>query len=250
MFSIIYFYFKKIINKILKNQIKSEELAYRKYLFNELIEEFSENCIKNKRILEIGPRDGVDTKRFDQLNPDEIIMIDLPDKKEKNDLWVKDIKSKNTLITENILYMTSDNLKKLGKFDLIYCTGVLYHNAEHLKLIKRLYTLLNVDGLLVIESATVRNFLARRLNVVQIWFPETYRDTTTITHLPSKKAIISWLKMAGFENIRVSDCFSSENANLKNIRFASISQKTSDDKIKTYYTKQLKEASYVLGDSS
>ena len=75
-----------------------------------------------------------------------------------------------------------------------------------------------MNGLLVIESATVRNFLVRRLNVVQIWFPKTYRDTTTITHLPSKKAIISWLKMAGFEHIRVSDCFSPENANLKNIR--------------------------------
>ena len=60
---------------------------------------------------------------------------------------------------------------------------------------------------------------------MEIWFPETYRNTTTITHLPSKKAIISWLKMVGFKNIFISNAYNPEDYNVKDSRLACIAQK-------------------------
>ena len=40
---------------------------------------------------------------------------------------------------------------------------------------------------------------------------DTYRNTTTMSHLPSKKAIKSWLQMVGFEKIYDSKCYDKEN---------------------------------------
>ena len=67
--------------------------------------------------------------------------------------------------------------------------------------VKKLYDKLNDEGILVLESATIRNRFLQNSNVVEIWYPNTYRDTSTITHLPSKGAIKSWLKMVGFSKI-------------------------------------------------
>ena len=63
-------------------------------------------------------------------------------------------------------------------------------------------------------------------NVVEIHYPKTYRDTTTVSHLPSKKAILSWLEMVGFKEIFVSKSYEKENYNVKDIRFACIAKKT------------------------
>jgi len=204
----------------------------------------------NKRFMEIGPKDGEDTFRLESLQPSEIIMFDLPDKADENNKWINQIKVKNKLITENFLYLDKDKYNDLDSFDLIYFTGVLYHNPEQLKFIKKLYDKLNPEGVLVLESATTRNLLLKNKNVVEIWFPETYRDTTTITHLPSKKAIISWLKMVGFKNIFISKAYNPEDYNVKDSRIACIAQKLDSDKPSVYYEKQIEDSNYFIGGST
>ena len=138
----------------------------------------------------------------------------------------------------------------MENFDLIYFTGVLYHNPEQLKFIKKLYDKLNPQGVLVLESATTRNPVLKKKNVVEIWFPETYRNTTTITHLPSKKAIISWLKMVGFKNIFISNAYNPEDYNVKDSRLACIAQKLESDSPSVYYEKQIENSNYVIGGST
>ena len=156
----------------------------------------------------------------------------------------------NKLIIENFLYLDKDKYNDLGNFDLIYFTGVLYHNPEQLKFLKKLYDKLNSEGVLVLESATTRNIFLKRRNVVEVFFPETYRGTTTITHLPSKKAIISWLKMVGFQNIFISKSYNVEDYNVKDSRFASISQKLNSDNPSVYYEKQIEDSDYYIGGST
>ena len=247
--SLIIYIIKKIYLRIFKKDLQKEILPYRFYLFEELVKQFSKSYFNNTNILEIGPRDGLDTKRLESLNPAKITLIDLPDKEEGNMEWLKDIKTQTEFITANILYMKRNELDNLGKFKLIYCTGVFYHNAEQLKLIKKLYDLLEDDGVLVFESSTIRNLFLRNLNVVQIWYPNTYRMTSTITHLPSKKAILSWLKMVGFREIIISDCFKPRNLNLQKIRFAGFAIKKYEDRPGVYYSKQIKDSDYTLGGS-
>ena len=61
------------------------------------------------------------------------------------------------------MYFSDEDLSKIGKFDLIWFTGVLYHNPEQLRFIKKLYNLLNDKGYLVLESSTVRSLSNEQL---------------------------------------------------------------------------------------
>jgi len=237
------------INKLFKRSGANELLPYRKYLYEELISYYGEDWFKNKNILEIGPRDGIDTERLSKLKPKKLVLIDLP-QENRNNLWLKNINYNYEFIEKNFLYMDNEEINRLGKFDLIYSTGVIYHNAEQLRFLQKLYSILNKKGTLVLESTTIKNIFLRNLNLVQIWYPNSFRDTTTITHLPSRKAIKSWLKMVGFNKILDSNCFNHENFNLKNIRYACIAEKNENSLPEKYYTKQDKNSKYYLGKSN
>ena len=240
----------KVKNYLIRFPKVDSELPYRKYLFDELIDIYSEDYFKNKRFLEIGPRDGEDTFRLEALSPKEMVIFDLPDKTENNLTWIKKLKTNYKFIENNFMYIVKDEFDSLGKFDLIYFTGVLYHNPEQLRFLQKIYQKLNDNGVLVLESATTRQRSLINKNVVEILYPSTYRGTTTITHLPSKKAILSWLKMVGFNKIFESNCYKPENYNSKNHRFACIAEKTKDDVQEVYYKKQIEESPYIIGAST
>lgn len=224
---------------------------YRAYLFKELlsISEYKQEFFE-KRILEIGPKDGLDSKRLSSLQPKELVMIDLPEKQTSIKKWVSEMQCPSKYIEENLMYMPYEDYMSLGKFDLIWCTGVLYHNAEQLRLLRKLYKLLNKGGYLVLENATLRpaKELQDRL-YVEIHYPQTCRNTGTITHLPSAGAIKAWLQMTGFQEIFDSTCFEKENKDLIGQHYACISRKTNEDDADIYYGKSGLNLAYKFGDS-
>ena len=57
---------------------------YRYYLFQELVDLYGIEYFKNKKLLEIGPKDGEDTLRLETLQPESITLIELPLVKNKN----------------------------------------------------------------------------------------------------------------------------------------------------------------------
>jgi SAM-dependent methyltransferase len=230
---------------------KSERLMYRVHLFDELLRIMGPNFAKSKRILEIGPKDGLDSKRLASLQPNLLVMIDLPEKRGQINFWLAEITCPFMYIEANFMYMSVAEQLSLDKFDLIWCTGVLYHNAEQLRLLRKLYRILNVGGYLVIESATLR--LAKKLRegcYVEIHYPRTYRDTGTITHLPSANAIKAWLKMVGFRQVQDSSCYEKDNKDLIGQRYACICKKTAEDEADIYYGKTGLNPNYRYGDST
>ncbi|RPH68367.1 hypothetical protein EHM76_07840 [bacterium] len=82
---------------------------------------------------------------------------------------------------------------------------------------------------------------------VEIHYPQTYRDTGTITHLPS--AIKAWMQMVGFQEIFDSGCFEKGDKNLIGQRYACICKKTNDDDADVYYGKSGLNPLYKFGDS-
>ena len=84
MFNYIVWIIKKFYYRFTGFETYDGTYAYRKYLFDELCEIYGLEFFKNKRILEIGPKDGEDTFRLQSLNPSEIVMFDLPDKTLEN----------------------------------------------------------------------------------------------------------------------------------------------------------------------
>ncbi len=229
---------------------KSERLLYRRYLLEELLEKMGADYFDGKRIFELGPKDGVDSQRLSKLRPSELVMMDLPEKNERLQASIKKIKVNHKLVTGNFMYIEPEIFKALGKFDLIWCTGVLYHNPEQLRMIKRLYKLCNPEGVIVLESATLRsNSELAKGRFVEIFYPETYRDTGTITHLPSAPAIEAWLCMAGFSDVKKSKCFARYDKDLDKHRAAFIGINHGGNNGQNYYYKSGLNPEYKIGDS-
>jgi SAM-dependent methyltransferase len=165
---------------------------------------------RSGRILEIGPKHGEDSRLLAGLEPDELVLVDLPEKDDLVGAWLPEVESlaPTRHIAGNILYLEPSELEALGTFDLVWCLGVLYHNVEQLRLLRRLFHLTRPDGAVVVESATTRDRRLARRNVVEVHWPELYRSSRTITHLPSRLAIKSWLEMAGFTDVRIENVYS------------------------------------------
>jgi 2-polyprenyl-3-methyl-5-hydroxy-6-metoxy-1,4-benzoquinol methylase len=159
------------------------------------------------RILEIGPKHGLDTRLLATLEPLELVTIDLPEKAETVTAWLPEVPAARH-IEGNVLDLGERERAELGRFDIVWCLGVVYHNVEQLRLIRRLYELTADDGIVVVESATTRNRLLAGRNLVEVHWPDTYRDVPTITHLPTRRALASWLEMVGFADVRIRDVYS------------------------------------------
>jgi tRNA (mo5U34)-methyltransferase len=194
------------------DQRRVSETSGERVVFNHLRKQGFFDGFERKRILEIGPKHGKDSVLLATLNPSELVLVDLPEKESMVREWLPQVscKCKTTYFEGNILYMTQEQYSQLGTFDLVWCLGVLYHNVEQFRLLKRLFDLCNVNGSLVIESATTRNKRLEKSNVVEIHWPDTYRNVQTITHLPSRLAIKSWLEMVGFVDVKIWNIYSRE----------------------------------------
>tara|TARA_A100001035_G_C27708102_1_gene465820 strand:- start:35 stop:802 length:768 start_codon:yes stop_codon:yes gene_type:complete len=247
-----YLYTKHII---LRSLVKLNFLYlkdYRQLLFEEL------QIIKNQpglNILEIGPKDGIDTKNLLKLKPSKLTLIDLPDKKKGINNWIKEIDSSRVSIYyENIMY--EDAIVNESPYDIIWCTGVLYHNPEQLRFLKRLYKVLKPGGTLVIETATSRRIgLNNEIGAVEIWddidnkTKRKYHLSKNISHLPNKAAVNIWLKQVGFNKIMLSKCFKN-NPMLKLKRVGFLATKPLNElpkKNRSYYN--IANLNYEIGES-
>ena len=195
---------------------------------------------------EIGPKHGRDSKLLAGLNPAELVLIDLPEKDPTIQGWLGEIDCKMRHIQDNILYMSSAQREELGTFDLIWCLGVIYHNIEQLRLLKRLYDLCAVGGRIVVESSTTRNKKLVDLNVVEIHWPETYRNVPTVTHHPSRLAVRSWLEMVGFLDVEICGVYSRY---LRWQRAVLTGLRTRESRPFTYYV-DAANPEYVAGDAT
>lgn len=72
---------RRIINRLFPKTAPVEPLMYRVHLFHELIDMAGKEAFAGKRILEIGPKDGLDSLRLVELGPSELCMVELPEKK-------------------------------------------------------------------------------------------------------------------------------------------------------------------------
>ncbi len=212
---------------------------HRHYLFQELCEYLGGRRVR--RVLEIGPKDGLDTRRLLTLDPERLTLIDLPRLETSNRVWLRQIDSPRIqYLSANLMY--SEQVATLEPFDVVWCTGVLYHNPEQLRLVRRLYDLLAPGGVLVLESATVRRRRLHRENCVEIIYPPSeetkrrYHLSANITHLPSARAIASWLEMVGFGPITRSGCHRRLSGKLAAARAAFLAAKPLAPKPGTYYS--------------
>lgn len=212
---------------------------YREFLFDELTRRLDGRDVS--RILEIGPRDGIDSHRLLKLNPKRLVLVDLPDKMERIQGWIAQLPAGRVkLIIGNIVY--DDQARNLEPFDVVWCTGVLHHNPEQLRMIRKLFEFVKPVGLLVLESATARRRGVCKEACVEIWHnvdksvTRRHHISSNITHLPSRKAIQAWLEMVGFADVNLSSCHRSVTRRLGEDRTAFIAQRPEVEKVQGYYS--------------
>jgi 2-polyprenyl-3-methyl-5-hydroxy-6-metoxy-1,4-benzoquinol methylase len=222
------------------------ELAGERVVFHHLKSAGFLDGLERKRVLEIGPKHGKDSLLLSSLGPSELVLIDLPEKHPMIERWLPQIPCHKAYVQGNILYLAEEEYAQLGSFDLVWCLGVLYHNVEQLRLIKRLYDLCEVGGKVVVESATTRNRKLEKLNVVEIYWPDTYRGVPTITHIPSRLAIKSWFEMVGFREVKIWDIYSRKLARVRAV-LTGVKQATASPYV--YYDKSNLNPSYIVGDA-
>ena len=189
---------------------QSAELQGERVVFRSLEQEGFLERFRYRRILEIGPKHGEDSLLLATLEPTELVLIDLPEKRKLVQTWLPALRESCPIryVEDNLLFIPPDELRALGQFDLIWCLGVIYHNAEQLRLLRRLFNLCAMGGALVLESSTTRDRRLTELNVVEIHWPEPYRGSRNITHHPSRLALKSWLEMVGFSEVEIRDIYS------------------------------------------
>jgi SAM-dependent methyltransferase len=231
--------------------VSDEPMMYRRELFAELLVLAGKARFRGARVLEIGPKDGLDSARLATLEPRELVLLDLPEKRADIESWLDEIMCSHRYVEANIMYMSADEFSALGRFQLVWCTGVLYHNAEQLRFLRKMYHLLQPGGHLVLESATLRRpWLLRRGSLVQVHYPRTFKDTGSITHLPTAAAIKAWLTMVGFVEIHDSKCHPASDWRLLWQRYACICRRTADDTVGGYYWKSGRNPAYHFGEST
>jgi 2-polyprenyl-3-methyl-5-hydroxy-6-metoxy-1,4-benzoquinol methylase len=157
------------MNKILKEKIKQynfyhriklEENIYTRDLENEhfshrkIEERISKLDFKNKKILDIGCRDGFFSFYAEKKGAKEIIGIDNNISKGAVELLIPYFNSRVKMYEKNLYDL---EIKDFGQFDIILFFGVLYHLRDPFSAIKKCSDLLFDSGLLLIETATFEN---------------------------------------------------------------------------------------------
>ena len=159
---------------------------------------------KGKRVLEIGPKWGINSKWIDNnLRPSEFVLLDLPMTKNGLKLhgeefhqstWANELKSNHRFIYHNIL--TCNELTSIEPFDIVFCAGVLYHVIEQVKLLNILRRITKDDGVLILQSSIFKS--SAEPIVYYPWFPGSLAGSA----FPTIFALFKMLSMTGWTNVK------------------------------------------------
>lgn len=104
---------------------------------------------KNKKVLDIGCRDGLFSFYADKRGASEIIAIDNDLSKGATEFLIPYFNSKVKMYQKNLYDISEDDY---GKFDVIIFVGVLYHLRYPFYSFKKIKEILNENGKLIIET--------------------------------------------------------------------------------------------------
>ena len=167
----------KIKDDIYTRDTENDHFAHRR-----LFKYLDDIDFKNKRVLDIGCRDGIFSFYAEKKGAKDVIAIDNNLSKGAVNFLIPFFKSKVKMYERN-LYEISEN--EFGKFDIIFFFGVLYHLREPISAIRKLGDILNDQGLMLCETAITDNIESKP--IIYIPFKTgPYDDPTSCTFFNSK----------------------------------------------------------------
>ena len=99
-----------------------------------------------------------------------------------------------------ILPLKLEQMPEESLFDSVFSMGVLYHQKDHMRHLQQLKNVMAKDGELILETLVID-----QQHGDQIIPEDRYARMRNVWRLPSTNTLHSWLKTAGFTNIKLVD---------------------------------------------
>lgn len=142
---------------------------------------------KDKRVLDIGCRDGLFSFEAEKAGAKEVIGIDSMISKGAVELLIPHFNSKVKMIEMSLYDLTPE---KLGTFDIIIYPGVLYHLRYPFTSLKIIRDMLKPGGKLILETAIMRSWKFNKLEKMALLFCPTEKESpyepTSVTFFNTK----------------------------------------------------------------
>lgn len=107
---------------------------------------------RGKSIIDVGCRDGAMLFSIEKRGASELLGVDSDLSPALTEFLIPHFKSKVKTLRENVYNLTPE---KVGKFDIVFAGGLLYHLIYPMYALRRLSSLLKPDGVLIIETAVL-----------------------------------------------------------------------------------------------
>lgn len=152
--------------------------------------------LKDKVVLDLGCSNGYYMFRIAEQNPAMVLGID-----PSRICWMQFEALQKYLKYPNLFYLPigfEDMPEECGIFDSIFAMGILYHRKDPFDFLRTLKYMLKPGGELVLETITVEG------DERTVLVPEDrYAGMKNVWFFPSDKALVVWLKKAGFKDIKL-----------------------------------------------
>lgn len=155
--------------------------------------------LKNKKVLDIGCRDGIYSFEAEKMGAKEIIAIDNDISKPAIEFLIPYFNSNIKMIEMNLFDLKET---QFGKFDVIIFPGTLYHLRYPFHALKILVDLLNEDGILILETAILHEQLKEAILFCPIDDDSPFESTACTFFNP--KGLKDTLYSLGIETINYS----------------------------------------------
>lgn len=203
------FYHKiKIKDGIYTRESENDHFSHR-----QLFKYIDQIDLKDKRVLDVGCRDGIFSFYAEAKGAKEIVAIDNNISKGAVNFLIPYFNSKVKMYERNLYDLTE---KDFGKFDVIFFFGVLYHLREPISAIKKLSDILNEKGLILCETAITDNIESKPIIYIPFKTGPYSQDPTSCTFF-NVKGLEETFESLNFETLLVKKFIQRKFANIKKI---------------------------------
>lgn len=150
---------------------------------------------KNKRVLDVGCRDGLFSFEAEKRGAKEIIAIDNDISEGASEFLIPLFKSKVQMYEMNLYDL---NPEKFGLFDVIIFYGVLYHLRYPIWGLKKLSSCLSGDGFLLLESGMLVNKTLENKDILYCPVEESPYEESSCTFF-NKKGLLTTMRSLKFQ---------------------------------------------------
>lgn len=191
---------------------------------------------RNKRVLDVGCRDGLFSFKSEEKGAKEVIAIDNDLSQGAVNFLIPFFKSRIKMHELSIYDLTPD---KFGHFDVVLCLGLLYHLRYPFSGLKKLADCLSENGLLVIESGMLTKKSLQNDELLYCPTTESPYEPTSCTFF-NKKALVTTLESFGCKLLK------SENVSV--IQSIREDGEISFSRIRRFIFRRLKHMLYIVTD--